>query len=59
LVEPKDPSSLARVMIRVLKNPAERLRVSQNALSTVGRFSITKIVLQYQDLYREITAGKM
>ncbi len=57
LVEPKDPPSLAKVMIWVLKNPAERLRVSQDALKIVDRFSITSIATQYQALYQKIAAG--
>ncbi len=57
LVKPCDPSVLAKAVIQALNNPVERLRVSQEALKVVDRFSINSVSLQYQELYQKIING--
>jgi glycosyltransferase involved in cell wall biosynthesis len=59
LVEPRDPSALAKTLIRVLRDPEERLRISQDALRQVDRFSINTIALLYLDLYQRIRANRV
>lgn len=59
LVPMRDPEALARAMIQILQNPQERLKVSQEALKFVDRFSITKIAAKYQDLYQSIIKDRV
>ena len=59
LVQPQDPPALGKAMIRVLKDPLERLRVSQEALKMIDRFSIESVASQYQDLYQKIRADRV
>jgi glycosyltransferase involved in cell wall biosynthesis len=59
LVQPQDPSALAKATIRILRDPMGRLRASQEALKMIDRFSIESVASQYLNLYHSIGADRV
>jgi glycosyltransferase involved in cell wall biosynthesis len=54
LVDPADPLALAEQIIRLLKNPEERERLSELGLQQAARFSWRKTARQTLDVYHSI-----
>ncbi len=51
LVQPRDPDRLADALLRLVSDPALRLRLAQEAKRTVASFDIRRTVDAYMDLY--------
>ncbi len=58
LVAPNDAAALARAMLQLLSNTAERLTMGRNARTRIEQeFSISRMTGEYRQLYRETLAG--
>lgn len=52
LVEPKSPQSLAKAIVRLLRNSDLRIRLSENSKCAVMRFCWNTIIEKYLEIYK-------
>lgn len=58
LVPPNDPSALAKVVLRLLKNPTESAAFARAGREHAAKnFSLSKMIERTQNLYRELARG--
>lgn len=58
LVDPEDPAALSTALGEALADPAEAARRSTEATRRVEAFAVSRIVEQYEEVYRQVLAAR-
>lgn len=59
LVPPRDPEAFAAAVLRLLRDPARRVRFGRRAQAVLsGSFRLSDVAASYGAVYRELTGGK-
>ena len=57
LVPPEDVAVLAEALDFMIAHPEERRRMGENARKITDRFGLEKVMGQWEDLLKRVTAG--